>query len=876
MPDMQAKFRYALYLIVLMLICGTVDASEEVFVGWDGSRFHSPEQKYRIGLALSGGGARGLSQIGVLRAFEEAGITITAISGTSMGGIVGGLHAAGFSADSLEKIIEEIDFSKLFSNRPGRNSMFLTQRPEKERYLISVRFDGFKPYIPHALTAGQQLTDLLTDLTVRANYISGGNFKNLPIPFTAVTTDIVSGEQFLFHEGNLATAMRATMAFPLAFTGIEKDSMLLMDGGIVNPLPIDVIPIADMPFDLRVVVNTTSDLLPRHKINNPVDIANQVTTIMQTDDIKAGMQAADIVVLPPVESYLATDFDRADTIITIGYRAGQQAARDIISKIDKRRKSDTVYITTVQYPDESYSGRIDWSPLIPGGIIKGGNLAELAGNILERNRLLNVKMEWRPTGNVIAGYDCYEIEIDATPGPAVDKIVIAFEGNTVFPDSLLRQTMTAYGPNLSAFEFSKFKADIENKYRMIGLDMAHVKSIDYDRAKKRILVKIDEAEICRIEFSGNERTKDWLIASSFPLKAGEPFNSNNASKGIDNIYGTDLFDRVVLDVLPTDSGAAVKIIVEEKKYLQLRLGWHWHDEYNSEQFIEFLDDNLLGTGQELLLHAQYADRRQAYEASLKADRFFSTYLTYRLKGYYRLLDRHMYNSEGSRIETVNEKRLGGEFILGQQIRRFGTVTGEIRFEDIENRFDTTGIKETLQLRTIGLRSLVETINKLPFPTAGKKHLFLFEYAVDILGAESRFTRGFSSIESYFALTERLNFHPRLAIGWTDSDHPIPLSEKFYIGGMDSFYGYRTDELYGDKMILGNLEFRYRLPYRFYALARFDLGEVYPSADHIKLQNLRHGFGVALSFDSPVGPVTAAYGWSDNNHDRFYFSAGLEF
>lgn len=873
---MQAKFKKALTIFLLILILGGPTFAEEIFVGWDGSRYHSPEQTYRIGLALSGGGARGFSQIGVLRAFEESGITVAAISGTSIGGIVGGLYASGYSADSLEKIIRKIDFSEFFSNRPGRTSMFLTQRPEKERYLISIRFDGFKPYIPHALTAGQKLTDLLTSLTARANYISGGDFNSLSIPFTAVTTDIVSGEKFLFREGNLATAMRATMAFPLAFTGIERDSMILMDGGIVDPIPVDAIPKVDGNFDLRVTVNTTSDLLPKDKINNPIDIANQVTSIMQTDDINAGMKAADIVILPPVHDYLAVDFDRADSLIAIGYRAGQKAARKIVSAVEKLRRRDTLYITSIKYPDLPNRDNLDWSPLIPGGIIKGGNLSEIAGDLLHKNKLINLKMTKRATGNVIAGYDCYDIEIEALPGPNLDNIEINFKGNRALPDSLLRRILANHGPVISAADFSEFRKEIELQYRDLGLDMAHIKSIDYDIRKKVLDIVIDEAEICHIEISGNKRTKDWLIASSFPLKAGESFNSRKASDGIANIYGTDLFDRVVMNVLPTDSGAAVEISVEEKKYLQLRLGWHWDDEYNSEQFAELLDDNLLGTGQELLIHVQYAECRGIYEASLKADRFFSTYLTYRIKGYYHLLDRHFYNGESTTVETVDEKRLGGEFILGQQIRRFGSVTGEFRIEKIKNEFDSSGAVENLQLRTLGLRSVVETINRIPFPTAGKKHMFLFEYAADILGGESRFTRIYSTIESYFVLTDRLNFHPRLAVGWTDSDNPVPLSERFYIGGMDSFYGYHTDEMHGDKMILGNLEFRYKLPYRFYALARFDLGDVYPSADHIKLQNLRSGIGIALSFDSPLGPITTAYGRSDSDHERFYFSAGLAF
>lgn len=874
--DWQVKT--ALMIFGVLLILGTAQASdpETIFVGWDGVRYHSPEQKYRIGLALSGGGARGLSQIGVLKAYEESGITVASIAGTSIGGIVGGMYASGYPADSLEQIIKGIDFSKLFSNRPGRTSMLLTQRPEKERYLISVRFDRFQPHIPKGLTAGQQLTDLLTDLTIRANYISRGDFMRLPIPFTAVTTDIVSGKEYRFTEGNLATAMRSTMAFPLAFTGVESDSMLLMDGGIVNPIPVQAIPKIIPPYDLIVAVNTTSELLPQEKIVTPIDIANQVTSIMQIDEIEAGKKAADIVVSPKIEKYYSTDFDKVDSLIALGYREGMASAEKIIKILEQKRSNDSFYITTIRYPERKGLSALDWSPLVPGGIVKGGNLYRIAGDILERNRLLSLSIKRIPTGNKITGFDCYDLVISAVPGPVLEKTQIEFTGNTVFSDTELNNMLAEYGPILSASDFIQFRQKIKHRYLALGHDMAHVASLEYLEKENRLRIVIDEATIRGIVITGNDRTKDWLIASNFPLKLNQPFNYRKASDGIANIYSTDLFDRVVMKVLPTDTGAVVGLQVEEKKYQQVRLGWHWHEEYNSEQFLEILNDNLFGTGQELLLHGQYAPRRQVYEASMKADRFLWTYLTYHFKGYFHLFDRRYYDGDGNQVENVREDRLGAQFILGQQIKRFGTVTGEIRWEEIDNKFDTAGIKENNKLRTIGVRSQVETINRIPYPTAGKKHVFYFEYAADILGGKTEYTKGFSSIESYWQLSSKLNFHPRLSIGWTDSDHPIPLSEKFYLGGMDSFYGYRTEQLYGDKMVLGNFEFRYKLPYHFYLYGRFDIGDSYGSAEEIKFRNLSQSIGFALSFNSPLGPITAAYGYADRDHERFYFSAGLQF
>ncbi|MCK4460291.1 MAG: patatin-like phospholipase family protein, partial [candidate division Zixibacteria bacterium] len=225
-------------LPALVVIILPVKAASDILIGGlDGLNPHDIGERYHILLALSGGGARGVATIGLLKAFEEKGIEIEAVTGTSIGGIIGGLYACGYSPDELADIVRNLDLTGLFSNQPSRRTMFLTQREERDRHLLSIRFDGFKPVIPRALTAGQKLTTILTALTTRANYHAAGNFDRLPIPFKTISTDIVSGREIVLDSGSLADAMRATMGFPLAFTPLDKGDQLLMDGGMVTPIP---------------------------------------------------------------------------------------------------------------------------------------------------------------------------------------------------------------------------------------------------------------------------------------------------------------------------------------------------------------------------------------------------------------------------------------------------------------------------------------------------------------------------------------------------------------------------------------------------------------------------------------------------------------
>ncbi len=866
------------FLILAIFFCLAIPChadTTQILIGWDGIKDHPPDADYRVGLALSGGGARGLAQIGVLKALEESNIAVGAIAGTSMGGIIGGLYASGYSADSLQTIIRGINFPALFSDRPTRTSLFLTQRSEKERYLVSIRFNGFRPFIPQALTAGQKLTDLVSSLTLKANYISGGSFSAMKIPYRAVTTDIVSGNEVIIEDGNLSDAMRATMAFPLAFTGVEEGDMILMDGGMVNPIPADVVRGIKNAADIVIAVNTTSTLLSRDKIRDPIDIANQVTSIMTQDKRDWGLFTSDLVITPDISEFSASDFGKSDQLIERGYRAGMATVPEIRSKLNALYFRDSIYVSDVAMTD-SISNASNDSAFKSGELIPQGELKRIAVQLYNRLNLLSISIdvisdsarEGQPASAIL--------KISAMPKPRLDFSKIRIMGNSIFSDSTITGILKNDSGLVSAKDIVDFSDSLKKLYASKGYDLAHLRRFDYSPAEKLIVVDIDEAIVEKIRITGNVRTKGWLIKSNFPLQEGKPFNSQALTRGVSNIYATGLFDRVSIDLGRGESGAIVKINVEERKYTQMRLGWHWDDEYDSEEFVELLDDNLFGAGQEYLMHARYSPRRQKYEMSIKADRFFSTYLTYRMRAYYHILDRRVYDSAGNSMDPVKEDRRGIEFLLGQQISRFGTVSGEVRWEEIRSKSRSEGYIENLKLRALTFRSVVETINRYPFPTEGKKHYFYVEFTSDILGGQTKYTKVFSSIESYFPLTSYLNFHPKVSIGWTDTKYGIPISEKFYLGGEYTFSGFRTDELVNDKMVLGNMELRYKLPYRFYIIGRYDTGEIYSSVQQIKLGKLRHGFGFSIAYDSPLGPIDLGYGKAQHHSACYYVNIGLAF
>jgi len=190
------------------------------------------------------------------------------------------------------------------------------------------------------------------------------------------------------------------------------------------------------------------------------------------------------------------------------------------------------------------------------------------------------------------------------------------------------------------------------------------------------------------------------------------------------------------------------------------------------------------------------------------------------------------------------------------------------------KMDDKEIDDELGLRIFKLESTVENFDRIPFPHRGKKHLFELQFAGRFFGGDVDYTRFFTSIEAYFPLGNKLNYHPLLSVGISRSG--LPLSERFYLGGLRSFNGYRSEQLSGDKMFLFSQQLRLKLPLWLYLSSYFDLGDVYGSTDEIKISHLRRAFGVCLSLDSPIGPFEFGYGITENELDRIYMRVGFEF
>ena len=218
-----------------------------------------PAHRKKVGVVLSGGGAKGMAHIGVLKVIEKAGIPIDYVVGTSMGSIIGGLYSIGYSPEQLDSMVRRQDWTFLLSDKIPRSEQNLSERDASQKYVFSIPFGkGVKAEVFGGLIRGQNLANLFSELTI--GYHDSINFNKLPIPFACVSENIVNGNEVNFHEGVLATAMRASMAIPGVFTPVRLDSMVLVDGGVVNNYPVNVA--RAMGADLIIGVDVQSELKP--------------------------------------------------------------------------------------------------------------------------------------------------------------------------------------------------------------------------------------------------------------------------------------------------------------------------------------------------------------------------------------------------------------------------------------------------------------------------------------------------------------------------------------------------------------------------------------------------------------------------------------
>ena len=300
--------KFACFLIVLIAFTG-----------------FSQEDDPKVGLVLSGGGAKGLAHIGVLRVIEEAGVKIDYIGGTSMGAIIGALYAAGYTANQLDSIFHETNFNILIQDEVPRGAKTFYEKRDAEKYALTLPFDNFNVSFPSALSRGQNIYNLMSKLTLHLR--DKNDFSRLPIPFFAVATDVETGEEVILDSGYLPQAISASAAIPTLFSPVLVDGRLLTDGGVVNNYPVEEL--RKRGANVIIGVDVQDTLATREDLKSVFGILTQINNFRTIRDMRAKSRKTDIFIDPNILPYSVMSFDKGEEII----REGEVAARQKMDEL---------------------------------------------------------------------------------------------------------------------------------------------------------------------------------------------------------------------------------------------------------------------------------------------------------------------------------------------------------------------------------------------------------------------------------------------------------------------------------------------------------------------------------------------------------------
>lgn len=836
----------------------------------------------KVAVVLSGGGSRGLAQIGVLHELEKAGIPIDYIIGTSIGAIVGGLYASGYTPHELDSILSNVEWEKILAigNEQDRTDLFLDQKFENDRNLVTLHFRNFKLVVPQSISGGTRLAMLLQELVWNGIYHADGNFDNLKVPFRAVATDLAKGRSIALRKGDLVNAMRASATVPLRYTPIRIDSMVLVDGGIMSNIPIETAA-AEFHPTVIISINTTSPLLPPEELDTPWNVADQVvTSMMNMQNARFGNTISGIPVVsitPDLGTWKNTDFSDVKKLISIGENAGAEAQNQIKKLLVQQEDSLlAVRYTTPYFPPDMRTVRLDIN-----GYSNPALLADVSINSthVPQSQTETPVSALQKIRDVIAKENYERSEITLSDGvvrikgvhyPPVRKLSMSV-------DSFVNSTVVnpivpplVYSPK----ELRSFTENVMRNFRHSGYSFARMDTIEYDRKNGELRGSINQGTMRYVYLHGNETVPTVVITREFESLQLMPLQSGKLLQTWENLWNSNYFSSLEFIPRYVDSGAVDLLVdIKEQPNQMLRIGVRIDNERNTQVGLDMIQEHPFGTDFRFSGRIIGSTRLQSISLGVDAARLFDSFWSADVRGFSSTTN--MYNYGRRTGLPINEfeylragdwvlQRNGIQALFGRQIERKGKFYTQLRYE--YQRFfmsdDTLPHPKFVPLTSLKFATRFDTQDRANLPTDGR----VLEMSIESTILNPPNAVSFSKVEFLYKGTISFGSHsftPSLHFGF--GDKTMPLTEQFSIGGEDSFYGKREDEERGQQVALGSFEYRVQSPVRLffdtYIAARYDIGSVWENFSTIKFSGLKHGLGLSLTLDTPLGLAKISIGQS---------------
>ena len=829
-----------------------------------------PAAKPTVGLALSGGGARGLAQIGVIKALEEAGIEINDIAGTSIGSIIGGAYASGYTPNEMDSIVTNTDWEKLLSinNESERRELFIDQKISEDRSLLTLRLNGFSPVIPTSFNEGLRLSNFLTLLCLDAPVISKESFDDLLIKYRAICTNLVNGEEVILKSGSLSRAMRASSSVTFLLSPVNVDSLTLVDGGLVSNIPASTV--EAMGSDYVIAVNTTSKLRKQEELELPWNVADQTVSIPMKKLEQQELSKANFLLEPDVERWSSTDFIKVDSLILAGYDYAKQLTPEIKHQLDsmliKKEGVSNFWVKNIKYPmniDQNIFNQL-----------KKYHDADSVSSVDLYNYLLKLYESGRyeTLGIVInEKRDSTQIDILYKLKPVIKEVELLMD----VPVDTIQNNLLIYSLIGKPFDGKIIFNAVRNlifHYKKAGLISFTLQQHYFDKETGKLTLDFSAGTVSAINI--NSETSKTVINREFKIKVGDRLQYSRLAEGLQNLRSTGLFDDIFLEVEHTENNVILNLFVNERISSLLKLGFLVDNTYNAQLSVDLRDVNLFGSGTELGLFLFGGAKNRAYILEHIAYRILDSYFTYKLSAYYKFNDINVYTRTTSETENTFSSNYTGRYrqifygaslSLGTQLEKFGKMifTGKYQYDEVINK--EGNVVEPYKTKIVGLRisALVDNQNKYPYPEDGIYFNGYYETAQSFLGGGEGYILVSADLKYYYKIASQHVISPRIQIGF--GDKTLPLSEQFNLGGLYSFFGAYENEFRGRQVFLTSLMYQYKLPFKIffdtYAWFRYDLGSTWEVQEQIRFKDLRHGIGGAISFDTPIGPADFSIGRS---------------
>jgi NTE family protein len=840
----------------------------------------------RLGLALAGGGARAAASIGVLKVLAEEGIPVSAVSGTSMGAMIGGLYAAGYSPAEIENIFLANDWNDIFKDTPSRAFLTQEQKQAGSRHLLEFLYYRARFLPPMGLSAGQKLANLLTAKTLAASFEADLDFNRLKIPFRAVAADLETGEMVVLDHGLLHEAMRASSAIPLVFQPVEVQGRILIDGGTVNNLPVDVV--KSMGSDVVIAVDASSKLEKKERLTSPLDIMSQSISIELQRETRRQAALADMVIAPDTSDYSFTDFPSMKEIINKGEEAARAALPRLRELMRPRAPARTdqghFRITSlriqgnVNVPDDAI--RYAMATALPSREATTDDILKAMAEVFKLGYFSDISLELKKEEK---GYHTVLFVVE---NPVVTAIDIS--GNSMIPT---REIMTELAGQINrTLNISTLAASLDKmvgQYRKSGYVLVRVERVGMKPDGHTLEIVMYEGRVDSIQLSGEKKTQSSLIRREIKTTVGSPLNLDTIGRDIQHLYALDYFESLSVDLAKSPQGGIVLTFkIKEKPTVKVRLGLRFDLEDSFTGLTDIVIDNLTGRGFKLYLNARYGnytDLTLGYHSPV----FLRSYFVHTIETYYRQRNYFIYDNK-NRVNEFNIARTGGDVAFGYQWFRFGDTYLRYRYETDKTSETLMPLSAERSLH-IGSLAFLSTIDTRDSSTIAHKGILFkgsYESAQPAYGSTEKFTKTSVYLQGNLPLGERHTVMLESIAGIGNGD--FPYQEKFGIGGADyllgfPLVGYQRREFTGSNLLGFTAAYRWKIrEYQLKVVKALYVGitgqaaNVWDTREAMSTRDLRKGAGIGLYADTLIGPVRLDLAAGEERRRAVYFSAGFDF